>query len=175
KTGEMRFIGNVPEPAREAPGLEIVRKQDGMVKDRNPPGLQQKPVRIESRSPEKNVVGFPLTRRTADVHQRGILAVNRRGLTIWIGVVLVGIKHLNFIQPHQINTAIASPLPFALYRKRSGPLHVKLDISKRAASIDISTSFGRFRVSVDYSPFCRASVLAAPLRQIFTIEKDHRV
>src|SRR5437667_562942 len=147
----MSFIRNVLQPVGETPELDIVLNQDAIVKDGNPPGLQQKPVRIEARSPEENVVALPLTRWTADVHQRRILTVNRRCLAIRIGVVVIGIKHLDLIETHQINAAIASSLPFALCRKGSGPLDMKLHISKRAASVDVAASLGRFRVSVDYS------------------------
>src|SRR5512134_298326 len=75
-----------------------------------------------------DVVPLPLTRLSAGIDERRVLAVDRGGGAIRIGRVLVPVEDLNLIEAHQQHTAIAPTLALSRDRRRGGPLDVELTV-----------------------------------------------
>ena len=79
---------------------------------------------------EDDVVGLPLTRFSADVHQRRIMAVERAALAVGIGRVFVAVEDLDFIPAHQVDAAIAAPLTVSFDDRWLRPFDVHLTVAK---------------------------------------------
>ena len=52
---------------------------------------------IEARPVKDDVVALPLARRSTRIHQRRVLAVDRRRLAIRVGRVVVRVEHLQLV------------------------------------------------------------------------------
>ena len=77
--------------------LDIVLHQRSIVKNRYARRATQFSAGIESRTVKNNIVSLPLPRRPRRIHQWWILSVDGCGLTVGVGLALVGIEHLNFV------------------------------------------------------------------------------
>src|SRR5690554_3316309 len=84
----------------------------------------------ETRSHIIDVVGLPFTGRSRGIHQWYGLLVDRSGLPIGMGLVLIGIQDLYLISLLQKYAAITTTLTFALHLGRASPLHVQLHIAE---------------------------------------------
>ena len=97
---------------RRAPDRGIVLYQDPVVDHGNPCRRNHTAAAAEDRCGKNDIVRLPFARRQAGIDQRGYLFVDRSRLAIAVGLMLVGIQHLNFIQPLEKDAAVASILAF---------------------------------------------------------------
>src|SRR5436853_7910194 len=75
-----RFVQRAFAVRGGAGELDVVLYQNAVVKNGRACGTRQLSCRVKTRTVKNNVVGLPFARRTRGVHQRRILAINRRGL-----------------------------------------------------------------------------------------------
>src|SRR6267143_1339032 len=115
---------------------------------------------------EDDVVRLPLAWRPRGIDERGILAVDRACLAVGIGVVLIGIEHLELVYPHQEDAAVAALLPFALHGGRRGPLDVQLHVAEAAGRDEHAGAGLYLDVAIPHGPFRGAAVFGAPLQEI---------
>ena len=116
-----------------------------------------------------------MARRTRSVDERRILAVDGGGLAVGVGFVLVGIEHLNFVESHQKNAAVAAILAFALWRNGFGKLHVQLAIAEGRFCVDVAGFGHHFEIAVFHFPLGGGAVFIEPLREIFSVEEHDGV
>src|SRR5260370_9601066 len=124
---------------------------------------------------KNNVVGLPLPRRARSVHQRGVLAIDRRSLAVGVGLALVGVQDLRLVEPLQKDAAVAAVLAFAFCGDGLGKFPVQLAIAKSPARIEVYRLWHYFEIAVLDFPFCRAPVLGRPLRDIFSVAEPSGV
>src|SRR5438034_10141120 len=98
--------------------LEVVLDQYAIQKHGHARWTVEGAVRLEVRPMEDDVIRLPLARRPGGVDERRVLAVDRTGLPVGIGVVLIGIEDLELVPPHQKDPAVATLLTFALHDRR---------------------------------------------------------
>src|SRR5580698_10000296 len=97
-------------------GLNVVLRENAVVKDGDVCGPSQFPGCIEARAVPDDVVGLPLAGRTRSIHQRRILAIHGGCLPVRVRLAVVRIEHLDFVEAHQENAAVAAILIFTLRR-----------------------------------------------------------
>ena len=73
----------------ESVDLDVVLDQDAVVQHRDPRAIRDLPLLVELRRVENDVVGLPFSWLARCVHERCVLLVNRAGLTVEIGPVVV--------------------------------------------------------------------------------------
>src|SRR5262249_9136173 len=131
---------------------------------------------IKTRSGVNHIIDLPLSRRAACIDQRRILAINRAGAAVSVGLAFKGIQHLHFItiQPKE-NAAVTPTLALAARRHRSRPFDMKLAIPKILQGTDVATAANTFHITVARNPLCREAIRADPLGQVFSVEQHHRV
>src|SRR5206468_10703315 len=93
---------------------------------------------IHARSAKENVVALPLTWFATRVHQRDVLLVNARRLSIRESAIVVGVEDLNLIVSLKKYAAVAPLLSFAFDFCGSPPLDVKLTISESALRANVA-------------------------------------
>src|SRR5436305_667004 len=74
--------------------LDVVLHEHAVVKNGFPRGARQFSRRIKTRAMKNDVVSLPLAWPALSVHQRRILAIDRRGLADGIRLALIGIQDL---------------------------------------------------------------------------------
>ena len=124
---------------------------------------------------KNDVVSLPLARRARRVHQRRVLAIDSRCLSIGVGLALVGVQDLRLIKPLQEDAAVAAILVLSFRRRRLGKLDVQLAIAEWFARVDLARLWHHFKVAVLDFPFGRAAFFVGPLGKVFAIEKHHGV
>src|SRR3954471_1766702 len=127
---------------------------------------------------EDDVVGLPFTWLACHVHEWWVLAVNRRGLAIGVGHVLVRIQHLHLVAVHESDAAVAAILAEPASGSRRGEFDVQLNVAKLLPRDNRTRSRTGLEVAVLDRPR-RIDQLAVlrmrPLRQILAIEEKDRV
>src|SRR5579859_1990398 len=123
---------------------------------------------------EDDVVGLPLTRLAGGVDQRGVLAVDRSGLAVEVGFVLIRVEDLQFVPSLQNNSAVAPALAFTAHCSRSRPLDMQLAIPEGFPGTDAAGPVDSCHSVLDL-PAGLAPAFALPLRQITAIKKDDGV
>ena len=131
--------------------------------------------RVEARAMEDDVVGLPLARPTAGVDEWRVLSVDRGCLSVRVGLTLVGIEHLNFIEAVQKHAAVATVLVLTVGRAGRGPFDVQLAVPKGASRLHVSRARGDLEVSIADFPFRRAAIGSLPLGQVRATEQHGRV
>ena len=124
----VRFVGRYgmrAAPACAARKLIVVLDQYTVVEYGEGSSLDHFVV-LEDRAVEDYVVCLPLCRFEASVDERRLAAVDRRCMTVGVGYVVIRVKNLDFIYPHEEHTAVATILTVPLDFLRSGKLDVKL-------------------------------------------------
>src|SRR5881396_3656826 len=96
--------------------LIILLNQNAIQKYRHPRRTLERPVGLEMRSPKHDVVRLPLARRPCRIDEWRILPVDSARLAVRVRVVLVGIEHLELVDPHKEDAAVAALLAFTLRR-----------------------------------------------------------
>src|SRR5213078_3918506 len=104
---------------------------------------------------EDDVIRLPLAGRTGGVDERWILAVDRARLPVGIRVVLVGIEHLQLVDSHEKDAAVAALLAFTLWRSRRAPLDVQLHVAEAARRDEHAGARFDLDVAVFDDPFRR--------------------
>src|SRR5262245_18383152 len=77
---------------------------------------------------KNDVVVLPFTGWPAGVHKRWSLTIDRTSLSVGIGGVVVGIKHLHFVHPVDQHTTVAATLAVALDLRGRGEFQVELKV-----------------------------------------------
>src|SRR5262245_2897569 len=98
-----------------------------------------------------------------------MLLVDRGALPVKVRLVLVRVEDLNLVLPHEINAAIATPLPSTDHLLRRGEFEVELAVPERVLGGD--PVLVRDGVSVLNDPL----VATVPLRQVLAVEKHDGV
>src|SRR6266568_2145048 len=104
--------------------FDVILYEHAIVKNGFARGTRQLSGRIKTRAMKNDVVSLPLARRARSVHQRRILAIDRRGLPVGIRLALIGIEDLRFVESLQENAAVAAVLVFAFRGRRLGKFDV---------------------------------------------------
>jgi len=99
-----------------------------------------------------DVIGLPLSGRSAGVDERGILAIDGAGHSVGIGGVLIGIENLNFVEAHQKNAAVAASLVFALDQFGCGPFDMELAGAEGLSGLNVAGAREDFYVAVSELP-----------------------
>src|SRR5262245_553746 len=79
---------------------------------------------------ENNIVSLPFTRLAAGIDKWGVMSIERPTLAVCVSFVLIGIKHLDLIAPHEINPTIAPSLSLPFHDGWRSPLDVQLAIAE---------------------------------------------
>src|SRR2546426_8204883 len=120
----MRLVGRARH-IRGGPGeRDIVLHQYPVMQRGDVRGTQQFAGGIKAGPVKNDFVGLPLARRQTGVDQRRILSVNRSGLSVGVGLVLIGIQNLELVFAHQIHAAVTALLVVLLRRLGRGPFYV---------------------------------------------------
>jgi hypothetical protein len=125
-------------------------------------------------SAEDDVVGLPFSRLFRGVDQWRGHSVERTGLSLRIGFILVGIEHLNLVTALEVNAAVAPALPCPLDLGWSGPLNMQLHISKLLPGHDAARAVHNHHTILDL-PAGRPTILTLPCVEIFPVEQHDRV
>src|SRR5262245_367201 len=145
--------------------FRVVLDQDAVVEDGDRRFLLDTAVVAEDRRVVDDVVGLPFAGFAAGVDQRRVLFVNRAGLAVEVGLVIVRIEHLDFVAPLQEDSAVSTPLAFANDLGRRGPFDVQLDVVKFPLGSDGAGSANDDHRAVLYIPFGRTFAIGAgPVR-----------
>src|ERR1044072_6960400 len=158
--GRPRLIG------RWADQLEIVLDQHAVEQHRHPRRTLERAVGFEMRAVEDDVVGLPLARPARWIYERRILTVHGAGLTVGIGVVLIGIEDLQLVNPHQEDAPGPPLLPAPADDGGSGPLERELHVAEPARRLNHAGPRLHFHVAVRERPLRRARIFRAPLRKV---------
>src|SRR6056297_2125797 len=118
---------------------------------------------VEAWSGVNNVVSLPLARFFAGIYKRCMLFVHTAGLAVSVSAVVVIVEHLHFVTSLQENSAVAAPLAFANYFRRSTPLNVKLNIFENTFCFNRTGSLFNGNCAISKNPFRFAAILACPL------------
>src|SRR5215467_8650258 len=118
-----------------------------------------------------NVVGLPLARLAAGVDQRSCNTIEGTCLPICVGLVLIGIKNLDFITTLQVNAAVPSPLSFTFDFTWGSPFDMQLQVAKFLPGHNVAGAVNLQGV-IDHLPFGLATGGAFPCRQVLTV-KEH--
>jgi len=92
--------------------LEMILNHNSIVYHSNVGGGGQFTFFIEYGCPVDDIIGLPLSRSLACIHQRHTLFVNAGSLPVGVRTVIVGIQHLYFIDSLKKYAAIAPALTF---------------------------------------------------------------
>ena len=85
---------------------------------------------------EEDVVGLPFSRRPTGVdHGRGLL-VERTGLAVEVGLVLIAVENLHFVAAHQVDATVAASLSLAHDLGGRGPFQVQLAVAELGLGVD---------------------------------------
>lgn len=170
-----RFVRRPTSVCGRAGELDVVLHEDAVVKDGVARFAQELAVGIEARAVEDDVIPLPFARRARSVDLRWILTVDRGGLAIGVGSVVVGIENLNFVEALQKDAAVAALLAFAVRRRGLAKLDVQLAIAKGFFRSHFARLRHDFDVTVLEFPFGGAAVVLLPLRKIFSVEEHDGV
>src|SRR5437867_12215705 len=135
RPGLVRRAHMVPSGAGE---FDVVLHEHAVVKNSFARGARQFSRRIKTRAMKNDVVSLPLARRTRSVHQRRILAIDRRGLPVGIRLALIGVEDCRLVESVEEDAAVAPVLVVAFRGSRLGTFHVDLAIAKSSARMDLS-------------------------------------
>ena len=103
------------------------------------------------------------------------MTIEGAGLAVGIGLVLVGIEHLDFVAALQVNTAVAATLAIAFDLGRRGPLDVELDVTKLFPGADAAGGVDFHRAVLE-DPFRFFSSLGAlPFGKVLSIEENDAI
>src|SRR5258706_1058844 len=133
----VRFVGRALAVSCRPAWLDVVLHEHAVVQHCYASGAEELSIFVEARAVKNDVVALPLAGRASSVNKRWILPVHGRGLAVSVGFVFVGIEHLNFIQAHQENAAVATFLAFAFGPDRFGKFDVQLAIAKTFTRVDV--------------------------------------
>src|SRR3954470_21004842 len=98
----------------------VVLHEDTVVHDRHARGGGNLSRGVEPWPVKDDVVGLPLAGRPARVHEWRILAVDRRGVAVGGGDVVIRVEHLHLVSSHQEYAAVAALLAVAFgWRRRA--------------------------------------------------------
>src|SRR5690606_2690994 len=114
-------------------------------------------VRVETGAAEDDVVGLPLARRAAGVHERRELAVERRRLAVGIGCAPVRVQALDLVAAREEAAAVAAVLALSRRRRRRAPLDVQLDIAEARRRAEGARTGHDFQRAIDDAPPRRRS------------------
>ncbi len=123
-----------------------------------------------------DVVGLPMAGRARDIDQRRVLAVDRGGGTVGVGLVLVGVEHLALVAVvAEEDAAVAPPLAVAVGRVGRRPLDVELAVAEGLEGAGIAAAGDALEGAVVHDPFGRAAVHRRPLGGVGAVEEDDGV
>src|SRR5438876_4525934 len=128
--------------------FDVVLRQDAVVEDGDVRGASEFAGCVKARAMPDDVVGLPLAGCASSVHQRRILAIYRGDLAVGVSLAVVRIEHLNFVEAHEEDAAVAAVLVFALGRIGLTKFDVKLAIAKTVLGADVAGLGGNFKVAV---------------------------
>ncbi len=83
---------------------------------------------VETRAVEDDIVDVPSAWGSGHVDQGGHESVQRRSLTVRVGLVVVGVEDLHFVLPEKENAGVASALAVPCGGLGGGPFDVQLDV-----------------------------------------------
>ena len=163
--GRVGRILRRPVPSRGAENLRMILHQHAVLQDGDERGAFRLAALIETRGLENDVVGLPLARLAAGVHQRRALLVNRGRLAVEIRLILVRIEDLDFVDAHHEHAAVAPFLAVAHDFLGRGPFDVELAIAE--GPLGVNVVLGGNRIAVLDLP-----VLAVdPLREVVAVKQ----
>ncbi len=93
------LVGRRLEPVGSAPELFVILHEDSVVDERDACPFGELAVLVKAGPAKGDVVGLPLSRGARGVAKRRILAVNRPGLAIGVGIGLVQVDDLQLKSP----------------------------------------------------------------------------
>ena len=108
--------------------LDMIVDDNSVVENRQKGRLFKLSIGIESGTGEDDIVCLPQAWGPAGIDQRWMLPVDGRGHSVGVSGVMVAIENLNFIQAHQIDTAVAPSLALTFDFGRSGPFDMELAV-----------------------------------------------
>ena len=164
------------EPAGGAGQFDVVLDEDAVVEGRDACGREQTAVGIKPGRGPDDIIGLPLTGGPRGVHERWVLDVDRAGGAIGIGLVFVGIEHLDFVAgAAEKNAAVAAALAFALSRSGSGPFDMELAIAEVLHGADVTAAADALHEAVAHNPSGGAAVHGHPGGEIFAVKQNDGV
>ena len=104
---------------------------------------------VEPRAAEGDVVALPLAGRARGVGQRRVLAVDRPGLAVGVGLGPVGVEHLDLELAHQEDAAVAAVLAGARRAGSARPTRRGAGCRRTVAFVSIGPAPG----TVSMEPF----------------------
>src|SRR5262245_39908744 len=123
----MRLVPRNRPVHRRAHHLSVIVNGDAVPEHGLESSLHELAI-LESWRFEHEVVTLPFTAVARGVDRRRPLAVDRAGLSVGVSTVLEAVEHLNLVEPHEEDAAVAAPLAVAGDDGGRGPFEVKLDV-----------------------------------------------
>ena len=103
-----------------------------------------------------------------------MVPVERAGLSVEVGAVLIRVQDLDFIPALKIDPAVSPPLTLSLDFVGCRSFDMKLDIPEAFLGSNVSTTIDGDGAIVD-DPFCRAALDAFPLLEMTAIEEHNGI
>ena len=97
---------------------------------------------------KNDIVCLPLAGRAARVDQGRVFTVNSAGLAVRIGIRVIGIQYLQFVESHQTDAAVPTGLVRPCRRTRRRPLNVKLRVPERLLRVNVSRPGHNFEITI---------------------------
>ena len=129
-------------PIRYAGKLDMIVNQDAIVEGRDVSRTFYRAVFVESGSGKHDVKRLPFAGTATSINRWRLLFVNRAALTIKICLVVKRIENLNFVLAHQVDAAIATPLPFAFDFRGRRKFDVQLTVTKILFRANVGAFYG---------------------------------
>src|SRR5258706_11819044 len=126
--GSVRCIGRHLSVERVAQQLYVVLHDDAIMDHGEITRLLQLAI-LEAGDVEEDVVYIPLAGLSHGVYQGRIGAVDRSGLAVRVGYVLVAVEDLDLIFVEKYYSAVAAILVSPTRRVRRGPLDMHLAVA----------------------------------------------
>ena len=156
-------------------GQFTIPLDDYTIEDHRDMCLGNEFVAVKARGDVDDVVGVPFTGFVDRVHHGRILTIDSAGETVGVGLVVVGIQHLDFIAvAAQENTAVAAALVVTFYLGGSGPFHMELAVAEAVFGTDIAGAGNAFHGTVFDDPLGLFAVHSDPLIQIGAVKENDR-
>src|SRR5690554_3479402 len=134
----MGFVFRMPDVFRGPFHFHMVLNNYTVVNDGYPCLFIDSTVGLESWRRPDDIVAVPIAWLLNGVYQRDVLLIDTGGLSVHIGLVIVHIKYLNFVQSLHKYSTVSAALTFAFDDKRAPPLDMELKAFEMLAGFNIS-------------------------------------
>jgi hypothetical protein len=144
-----------------------------VVQDGDSGFLQELAGSVPTRRFENQIVGLPFAGWAGGVDEWWLLAVERGGLAIGAGGVVVGVEDLHLVEEVDEEAAVATALAGTGYGGGRGKLELGLEVGELISRADATGNAGGLEVAVGHAPAGGVTTRVAPVDEILAV-KEHK-